>query len=38
MVAYEFYLSDETGKKHLIGILQERRKNSERITRESIIN
>ena len=37
MVAYEFYWRDETGKEHLIGILPERRKNSERITKESII-
>ncbi len=38
MVAYEFYLCDETGRKHLIGVLQERRKNTERITQESIEN
>jgi len=38
MVAYEFYWSDEEGKKHFIWILPERRKNSERVTRESIIN
>jgi acyl-CoA synthetase (AMP-forming)/AMP-acid ligase II len=38
MVAYEFYWRDETGKKHFIWILPERRKNSERVTRESIIN
>ena len=38
MVAYEFYWSDEKGKKHFIWILPERRKNSERVTRESIIN
>ena len=37
MIAYEFYLRKE-GKDHLIGILPERRKNSERITRESIMN
>jgi uncharacterized protein YcfL len=38
MVAYEFYWSDEKGKRHFIWILPERRKNSERITRESILN
>ena len=38
MVAYEFYWRDEAGKEHLIGILPERRKNSERITKESILN
>ena len=38
MVAYEFYWSDEKGKKHFIWILPERRKKSERVTRESIIN
>ncbi len=38
MVAYEFYWRDETEKEHFIGILPERRKNSERISDESIIN
>ena len=38
MVAYEFYWRDETGKEHLIGILPERRKNPERITKESALN
>jgi len=38
MIAYEFYLRDETGKEHLIGILPERRKNPERITKESVLN
>jgi len=38
MVAYEFYWRDHKGKDDLIGILPERRKNSERITQESIIN
>jgi hypothetical protein len=38
MVAYEFYWSDEKGKKHFIWILPERRKNSERVTRQSILN
>ncbi len=38
MVAYEFYWRDETGKEHLIGILPERRKNPERITKGSVLN
>jgi hypothetical protein len=38
MVAYEFYLRKETGKKDLIGILPERRENPERITEGSILN
>ena len=32
MIAYEFYLLDETGKEHLIGILPERKGKPERIT------
>jgi hypothetical protein len=38
MMAYEFYWRDETGKEHFIGILPERRKNPERITKESSLN
>jgi hypothetical protein len=38
MVAYEFYLRDETQKEHLIGILPERRAKPERITKESVLN
>ena len=38
MLAYEFYWLDESGDKHLIGILPERRKNLERITEESVLN
>jgi hypothetical protein len=38
MVAYEFYWCDEREKEHLIGILPERRKKPERITKESILN
>ncbi len=38
MVAYEFYWGDEIGKRYFIWILPERRKTSERVTRESIIN
>ena len=38
MIAYEFYRRDEKGNNHFIWILPERRKNSARITQESIIN
>ena len=38
MLAYEFYWCDEKGKDHLIGILPERRKDSERVNQESIMN
>ena len=38
MVAYEFYWDDEKGGEHLIGILPERRKNPERITKDSILS
>jgi len=38
MKAYEFYWQDKEGKEHFLGILPERRKNSERITEESILN
>ena len=38
MLAYELYWRDEGGDQHLIGVLPERRKNSERITEESILN
>jgi len=38
MVAYEFYLCDETEEEHLIGILPERRKNPERCTKDSVLN
>ncbi len=38
MIAYEFYLHDERGKEHLIGILPERRGKPERITDYSILN
>ncbi len=38
MVAYEVYFRDEKGKEHLIGILPERKKNPERITKESALN
>ncbi len=38
MTAYEFYYCDEKGKEHFIGILPERRKNPERITKDSVLN
>lgn len=38
MVAYEFYWRDEKEREHLVGILPERRKNPERITKESILH
>jgi hypothetical protein len=38
MVAYEFYSRNGKGEEHLIGILPEKRKNSDRITTESIMN
>jgi len=38
MLAYAFYSRDEKGKTQFIGILPERRKDLERITKESILN
>jgi len=38
MVAYEFYLRNDKGMEHLVGILPERRRDSKRITRESVMN
>ncbi len=37
MFAYEFYRFDKTEKPHFIGILQEKRENLSRITRESVL-
>jgi hypothetical protein len=37
MIAYEFYLHDPVKGYELVGILPERRKNSERVTQESIM-
>jgi len=37
MVAYEFYWRSTKGKGHLIGILPERRRIPERITKDSIV-
>jgi hypothetical protein len=38
MVAYEIYWLDPTGGYQIIGVLPERRNDSERITQESIMN
>ena len=38
MVAYEFYLRSDKGREHLVGILPERRRDSKRVTRESVMN
>ena len=39
MVAYEFYWRDAiTGCHQLVGIIPERRRNPERVDRESIVN
>jgi len=38
MVTYEFYWLDPRGGYQIIGILPERRKNAERITKESVMN
>jgi len=38
MLIYEFYRRDEMGRDLFVGRLKERRKNSERITEESILN
>jgi hypothetical protein len=37
MVAYEYYLHDEIKGFELIGILPERRKDSDRVTQEAIL-
>ncbi len=37
MIAYEFYWLDPTGGYQIIGVLPERRKDSGRITQESIL-
>jgi len=38
MCAYEFYWFDKTDKAHFIAILEEKRENLLRITRESVLN
>jgi hypothetical protein len=37
MVAYALYWIDKTDRDHFIGIVPERRKTTERITRESVL-
>ena len=38
MLIYEFYRRDEMGRDLLIGTLKERRRNTQRITEESILS
>jgi len=38
MCAYEFYWFDKADRAHFISILQEKRENLVRITRESVLN
>jgi hypothetical protein len=38
MCAYEFYWFDKAHKAHFIAILQEKRENLLRVTRESVLN
>ena len=38
MLAYEFYCLDAAGGHQIVGVLPERRKDPERVTRESIMN
>jgi hypothetical protein len=38
MIAYEFYYRLKTGAEQLIGILPERRRDSKRVSRRSIMN
>ncbi len=38
MVAYEFYWYNGNGNDHFFGILPERRKKPERITKKSVLN
>jgi len=38
MIAYTFYWIDEREKVHFIGLLPERRRRPERITKESVMN
>ena len=37
MMYYEFFCLDEGGETHSIGIIPERRKHTERITKESVM-
>ena len=38
MLAYEVYFRDGLSEPHLIGILPERRKDSRRISKQSVLN
>jgi len=38
ILAYEFYFRDGLSEPHLIGILPERRKDSRRINKQSVLN
>jgi len=38
MIAYTFYWIDERERVHFIGLLPERRRRPERITKESVMN
>ena len=38
MLVYEFYWCNGNGEDHFFGILPERRKKPERITKESVLN
>jgi len=38
MIAYELYCFDKTAKAHFITILEEKRENLLRITRQSVLN
>jgi hypothetical protein len=38
MVLYKFYVRDQDGEEHFLGILPERRNDPKRITDESVVN
>ena len=38
MIAYELYCFDKTAEAHFIGILEDKRENLLRITKESVLN
>ena len=38
MIAYELYCFDKTAEAHFVGILEEKRENPLRITKESVLN
>ncbi len=37
MLSYEYFWLDETGEAHIIGMMPERRQDSRRITKESVM-